>query len=90
MNERHTAAAYAAGAGAVEIDVVVTNRATGGRTDVGDNDSVIAVTPDDAVALVRPIPSVSHRGGEPVDGVLAGRVPNRTPCEQVVRAQDQD
>ena len=52
LDERHTAAAYAVGAGAVEIDAIVTNRATAGRTDVGDNDSVIAVTPDDAVALI--------------------------------------
>ncbi len=52
LDERHTAAAYAAGAGAVEIDAIVTNRAAAGRTDVGDNDIVIAVTPDDAVALI--------------------------------------
>lgn len=50
LDERHTAAAYAAGAGAVEIDVIVTNRAVAGRTDVGDNDIVVTVTPDDAVA----------------------------------------
>src|SRR6267378_1261838 len=42
----------AAGAGAVEIDGIVTNRTTANRTDVGDNDIVIAVTPDDAVALI--------------------------------------
>lgn len=52
LDERHTAAAYAAGAGAVEIDVIVTNRAAAGRTDVGDNDIVVTVTPDDAVALI--------------------------------------
>ena len=52
LNERHTAAAYAAGAGAVEIDAIVTNRSTANRTDVGDNHIVIAVTPDDAVALI--------------------------------------
>lgn len=52
LDERHTAAAYAAGAGAVEIDVIVTNRAVAGRTDVGDNDIVVTVTPDDAVALI--------------------------------------
>jgi len=47
-DERHMAAAYSAGAGAVEIDAIVTNRSTANRTDVGDNDTVIAVTPDDA------------------------------------------
>ncbi|AEF34768.1 conserved hypothetical protein [Mycolicibacter sinensis] len=52
IDERHTAAAYAAGAGAVELDAIVTNRATANRTDVGDNDIVIAVPPDDAVALI--------------------------------------
>lgn len=52
LDERHMAAAYAAGAGAVEIDAVVTNRSIANRTDVGDNDIVIAVTPDDAVALI--------------------------------------
>lgn len=52
IDERHTAAAQAAGAGAVEIDAIVTNRSTANRTDVGDNDVVIAVTPDDAVALI--------------------------------------
>ena len=52
LDERHMAAAYTAGAGAVAIDAVVTNRSTANRTDVGDNDIVIAVTPDDAVALI--------------------------------------
>ncbi|MGC8733358.1 MAG: hypothetical protein ACP5RC_14030, partial [Halothiobacillaceae bacterium] len=52
LEERHLAAAYAAGAGAVEVDAIVTNRATANRTDVGDNDIVIAVTPDDSVALI--------------------------------------
>lgn len=52
IDERHVAAAYAAGAGAVEVDAIVTNRATASRTDVGDNDIVIALTPEDAVALV--------------------------------------
>ncbi len=52
LDERHVAAAYAAGAGAVEVDAIVTNRATASRADVGDNDIVIAVTPVDAVALI--------------------------------------
>ena len=52
LDERHLAAAYAAGAGAVQVDAIVTNRATASRTDVGDNDIVIAVTPEDAVALI--------------------------------------
>jgi hypothetical protein len=52
LDERHLAAAYAAGAGAVEVDAIVTNRATASRTDVGDNDIVVGVTPEDAVALI--------------------------------------
>jgi hypothetical protein len=52
LDERHMAAAYAAGAGVVEVDAIVTNRAMANRTDVGDNDIVIAVTPDDSVALI--------------------------------------
>jgi hypothetical protein len=52
LDERHRAAAYTAGAGAVAIDAIVTKRSTANLTDVGDNDIVIAVTPDDAVALV--------------------------------------
>jgi hypothetical protein len=52
LDERHVAAAYAAGAGAVKVDAIVTNRATASRTDVGDNDIVIAVTPEDAVAPI--------------------------------------
>jgi hypothetical protein len=52
LDERHMAAAYAAGAGALEIDAIVTNRTTANRADVGANDIVIAVTPDDAVALI--------------------------------------
>jgi len=52
LDERHLAAAYAAGAGAVAVDAIVTNRATASRTAVADNDIVIAVTPEDAVALI--------------------------------------
>jgi hypothetical protein len=36
----------------VDIDVIVTNAPTAGRSDVADNDIVVAVTPDDAVALI--------------------------------------
>jgi hypothetical protein len=49
LDERHLAAA---GAGAVEVDAIVTNRATANRADVGDNDIVIALKADDAIALV--------------------------------------
>jgi hypothetical protein len=52
LDERHLAAAYAAGAGVVEVEAIVTNRATANRTDVGDNDIVVAVTPEEAVALI--------------------------------------
>lgn len=52
LDQRHHAAAYAAAAGAVEIDAVVTNAPTAGRSDVADNDVVASVTPDDAVALI--------------------------------------
>jgi hypothetical protein len=51
LDDRHLAAAYAASAGAVELDAIVTNRSTASRTDVGDNDIVVALTPEDAVAL---------------------------------------
>ncbi|MDM4138787.1 MULTISPECIES: hypothetical protein [Mycobacterium] len=52
LDQRHHAAAYAAAAGAVGIDAVVTNAPTAGRSDVADNDLVASVTPDDAVALI--------------------------------------
>ncbi|MCV7283995.1 hypothetical protein H7J87_01495 [Mycolicibacterium wolinskyi] len=51
-SQRHQAAAYAAVAAKVNIDVIVTNAPTAGRPDVADNDIVIAVTPDGAVALI--------------------------------------
>lgn len=50
--ERHTAAAYAAAAAAIGIDALVTNRSAAARSDVGDNDVVIMVSPEDAVALI--------------------------------------
>ncbi|MBN7561430.1 hypothetical protein [Mycobacteroides abscessus] len=52
LEDRYRAAAFAAAAGAVQIDVVVTNAVTAGRADVQDNDIVLAVNPDEAVAVV--------------------------------------
>ncbi len=52
IDERHHAAAYAAAAAELGIDVVVTNAPTAGRSDVADNDVVTSVTPDDAVPLI--------------------------------------
>ncbi len=52
LEQRHRAAAYAAAAGAVGLDVVVTNMETAGRSDVADNDIVISLTPEEAVPLI--------------------------------------
>lgn len=52
LDQRHRAAAYAAAAGAVGIDAIVTTAPTAGRTDVADNDVVVSVTPDAAVPLI--------------------------------------
>lgn len=52
LAERNRAAAYAAASAAVDIDVIVTTAPTVGRCDVADNDIVVSVTPDDAVALI--------------------------------------
>lgn len=52
IEQRNRAAAYAAAAAAVDIDAIVTAAPTVGRCDVADNDIVVSVTPDDAVALI--------------------------------------
>lgn len=52
LTERHRAAAYAAACRAVGIDAIVTNMPTAGRSDIADNDLVVAVTPDEAVPLI--------------------------------------
>jgi hypothetical protein len=52
MEQRHHAAAYAAAAAALGIDVIVTDAPTASRSDVADNDVVASVTPDDAVAII--------------------------------------
>lgn len=52
LEQRHHAAAYAAAAAALGIDVIVTSAPTVGRVDVADNDVVASVTPDEAVALI--------------------------------------
>ncbi len=52
LEQRNRAAAYAAAAAVVGIDAIVTTAPTVGRCDVADNDIVVSVTPDDAVALI--------------------------------------
>lgn len=52
LDQRHHAAAYAAAAGVLGIDAIVSVAPTVGRADVADNDLVASVTPDDAVALI--------------------------------------
>jgi hypothetical protein len=52
LEQRHHAAAFAAAAASVGIDVIVTVAPTVGRSDVADNDIVASVTPEDAVALI--------------------------------------
>ncbi|MGP4057779.1 hypothetical protein ACTWP6_23640 [Mycobacterium sp. 4D054] len=52
LEQRNRAAAYAAAAAAVGIDAIVTTAPTVDRCDVADNDIVVSVTPDDAVALI--------------------------------------
>ncbi len=52
LEQRNRAAAYAAAAAAVGIDAIVTTAPTVARCDVADNDIVVSVTPDDAVALI--------------------------------------
>lgn len=52
LEQRNRAAAYAAAAAAVDIDAIVTTSPTVARCDVSDNDIVVSVTPDDAVALI--------------------------------------
>lgn len=52
IEQRHHAAAYAAAAAALGIDVIVSGAPTAGRSDVADNDVVASVTPDDAVAMI--------------------------------------
>lgn len=45
-DDRYRAAAFAAAAGALGVDVILTNAPTAGRADVADNDIVISVLPD--------------------------------------------
>jgi hypothetical protein len=52
IEQRHHGAAYAAAAGAVGIDAIVTTAPTVGRADVADNDVVASVTPREAVSLI--------------------------------------
>jgi hypothetical protein len=50
-DQRHHAAAYAAAAAALGVDMIVSSAITVGRPDVADNDLVASVTPDEAVAV---------------------------------------
>lgn len=52
MTDRHRAAAYSVVAAKLRIDAVVTTSPIAGRSDVADNDVVVSVTPDEAVALI--------------------------------------
>lgn len=52
LEDRHHAAAYAAAAAELGIDLIVTGASTASRSDVADNDVVASVTPDDAVAVI--------------------------------------
>jgi hypothetical protein len=52
LADRHHAAAYAAAAAELGIDLIVTGASTAGRSDVADNDVVASVTPEDAVAVI--------------------------------------
>ena len=60
LAERHHAAAYAAAAAELGIDVIVTTAATAGRSDVADNDVVASVTPDEAVAIIGQYLRMTH------------------------------
>ena len=51
LEDRHRAAALACAAGALGVDVVVTEAPTAGRHDVADNDIVVSVTPDQLIPL---------------------------------------
>ncbi|WP_256979063.1 MULTISPECIES: hypothetical protein [unclassified Rhodococcus (in: high G+C Gram-positive bacteria)] len=52
LADRHRAAAMAAAAGAVGVDVIVTTAPSALRDDVADNDSVISVTPVQLLPLI--------------------------------------
>lgn len=52
VDERHRAAAYAAACKVIGIDAIITNMPTAGRSDVADNDLVVAVAPEEAVPLI--------------------------------------
>lgn len=71
LDQRHRAAAFAAAAAALGVDAIVTNMPTAGRADVADNDVVVSVTADDAVAVIGHYLRVT---GNPVVGVERGRL----------------
>lgn len=52
LEQRHRAAAYAAAAAHLGIDAIVSANETADRSDVADNDIVICVSPEGAVALI--------------------------------------
>ncbi|WP_244881104.1 hypothetical protein [Tsukamurella pseudospumae] len=72
VEQRNRAAAYAAAAAVVGIDVIVTAAPTVGRSDVADNDTVASVTPGDAVALIGHHLRMTNN---PVVQVRSGRLP---------------
>ncbi len=48
----HRAAAHAAAARRVGLDAIITSAATAGRSDIADNDVIVSVSPNEAVALI--------------------------------------
>ena len=60
LADRHHAAAYAAAAAELGIDVIVTTSATAGRCDVADNDVVASATPDETVAIIGHYLRITH------------------------------
>lgn len=71
LAERHHAAAYAAAAAQLGIDLIVTGAPTAGRSDVADNDVVASATPDDAVAIIGHYLRMTHN---PIVEVQRGRL----------------
>lgn len=73
--DRHRAAAFAAAAASLGLDIIVTNAPTADRSDVADNDITTSVTPDGAVALIGHYlrissnPVVSIQSGDLIGGI---------------------
>jgi hypothetical protein len=71
LADRHHAAAYAAAAAELGIDLIVTGASTASRSDVADNDVVASVTPGDAVAVIGHYLRMTHN---PIVEVQRGRL----------------